>query len=102
MATHQARKRFGQNFLVDQGVIESIVRAIDPSVGDRMIEIGPGLSALTEPLSARLSKLVAIEIDRDLASRLRNRFSTDKLDVIEADALQVDFSAFGSSLRISS
>ncbi|PRY99629.1 dimethyladenosine transferase [Jezberella montanilacus] len=100
MATHQARKRFGQNFLVDQGVIESIVRAIDPSVGDRMIEIGPGLSALTEPLSARLSKLVAIEIDRDLASRLRNRFSTDKLDVIEADALQVDFSAFGSSLRI--
>ena len=100
MATHQARKRFGQNFLVDEGVIESIVRSIDPSVSDRMIEIGPGLSALTEPLLARLSKLIAIEIDRDLAGRLRNRFSSDKLEVIEADALQVDFSEFGSNLRV--
>ena len=100
MASHQARKRFGQNFLVDQAVIDAIVNAIDPASHERVIEIGPGLSALTEPLLDRLSKLTAIEIDRDLAGRLRSRFSDGKLDVIEADALQVDFSSFGSSLRI--
>jgi 16S rRNA (adenine1518-N6/adenine1519-N6)-dimethyltransferase len=65
-----------------------------------MIEIGPGLSALTAPLLDQLENLTAIEIDRDLAARLRQRFSSDRLTVVEADALQVDFAQFGSGLRI--
>ena len=100
MTAHQARKRFGQNFLVDLGVVDAIVRAIAPKPKDLMIEIGPGLSALTAPLLDHLEKLTAIEIDRDLAARLRQRFSADRLAVIEADALQVDFSQFGQGLRI--
>ena len=100
MAKHQARKRFGQNFLVDQAVIESIVRAIDPARDDRLIEIGPGLSALTTPLMQRLDQLTVIEIDRDLAGRLRGQYPEQRLRVVEADALQVDFSEFGDRLRI--
>ncbi len=100
MAKHQARKRFGQNFLVDQAVIESIVRAIDPAREDRVIEIGPGLSALTTPLMQRLDHLTVIEIDRDLAGRLRGQYPEQRLHVVEADALQVDFSEFGDRLRI--
>ena len=100
MTAHQARKRFGQNFLVDLAVVDAIVRAIGPKHDDVMIEIGPGLSALTAPLLDQLDKLTAIEIDRDLAARLRQRFSADRLTVVEADALQVDFTQFGSGLRI--
>jgi 16S rRNA (adenine1518-N6/adenine1519-N6)-dimethyltransferase len=100
VTAHQARKRFGQNFLVDLGVVDAIVRAIAPQPKDLMIEIGPGLSALTAPLLDHLEKLTAIEIDRDLAARLRQRFSADRLAVIEADALQVDFTQFGRGLRI--
>ena len=99
-AAHQARKRFGQNFLVDQGVIASIIRAIAPKNGDRLIEIGPGLSALTAPLLDHLDHLTVIEIDRDLAGRLRNRYSSDRLTIVNADALQTDFAQFGSGLRI--
>lgn len=100
MTAHQARKRFGQNFLVDLAVVDAIVRAIAPKRDDVMIEIGPGLSALTAPLLNQLEKLTAIEIDRDLAARLRQRFSVDRLTVVEADALQVDFTQFGQALRI--
>jgi 16S rRNA (adenine1518-N6/adenine1519-N6)-dimethyltransferase len=100
VTAHQARKRFGQNFLVDLAVVDAIVRAIAPKRDDVMIEIGPGLSALTAPLLEQLEKLTAIEIDRDLAARLRQRFSVDRLTVVEADALQVDFSQFGQALRI--
>lgn len=100
MTTHRARQRFGQNFLTDAGVIEQIIRAIDPQPDDNMVEIGPGLSALTEPLLARVKHLKAIEIDRDLAARLRTRFSGEKLRVIEADALEVDFEQFGTNLRL--
>jgi 16S rRNA (adenine1518-N6/adenine1519-N6)-dimethyltransferase len=100
VTTHQARKRFGQNFLVDLAVVDAIVRAIGPKRDDVMIEIGPGLSALTAPLLDQLEKLTAIEIDRDLAARLTQRFSPERLTVVEADALQVDFSQFGSCLRI--
>lgn len=91
---HFARKRFGQNFLVDQGVIESIVDAIAPRRGERMVEIGPGLAALTEPLIERLatpaSPLHAVELDRDLIGRLQKRFG-DRLVVHSADALDFDF-----------
>jgi 16S rRNA (adenine1518-N6/adenine1519-N6)-dimethyltransferase len=100
VTAHQARKRFGQNFLVDLAVVDAIVRAIAPKRDDLMIEIGPGLSALTAPLLDQLENLTAIEIDRDLAARLRQRFSSDRLTVVEADALQVDFAQFGSGLRI--
>ena len=100
MTAHQARKRFGQNFLVDLAVVDTIVRAIAPKRDDVMIEIGPGLSALTAPLLEQLEKLTVIEIDRDLAARLSQRFSVDRLTVVQADALQVDFTQFGQALRI--
>lgn len=100
MRAHQARKRFGQNFLVDPGVIEAIVRAIHPAREERLVEIGPGLGALTVPLLERLNSLTVIELDRDLASRLRQRFSETQLTIVQADVLTVDFAQFGSQLRI--
>lgn len=85
---HIARKRFGQHFLTDQGIIEAIVSAIAPQPGQSMVEIGPGLSALTQPLVEHLGRLTVIELDRDLAARLRGH---PQLDVIESDVLKVDF-----------
>lgn len=85
---HTARKRFGQNFLNDAGVIDDIVRAIHPLPGEQLVEIGPGLGALTNPVVARCQHLTVIELDRDLAARLRKR---DELTVIESDVLKVDF-----------
>ena len=87
---HVARKRFGQNFLQDQGIIDGIVRAIDPQPDERLIEIGPGLAALTQPLVERAGRMTVIELDRDLAARLRQH---PQLDVIESDVLKVDFTA---------
>lgn len=100
MIRHQARARFGQNFLKDQAVVDAIIRAIDPQPQDRMIEIGPGLSAMTQPLMARLDHLTVIEIDRDLAARLREHADPARLTVIEQDALTVDFTSFGDRLRL--
>lgn len=85
---HLARKRFGQHFLADPAVVDAIVRAIDPRPRDAMVEIGPGLAALTQPLVERLGHLNVIELDRDLAARLRTH---PHLTVIEADVLTVDF-----------
>ena len=85
---HIPRKRFGQHFLADRHIIDSIVDAIAPKVGDAMVEIGPGLAALTQPLVERLGTLTVIELDRDLAQRLR---SHGHLKVIESDVLKVDF-----------
>ncbi len=94
---HFARKRFGQNFLVDQGIIDSIVDTIAPQRGERMVEIGPGLAALTEPLLERVaapgSPLHAVELDRDLIGRLEKRFG-ERLVVHSADALDFDFGTF--------
>jgi 16S rRNA (adenine1518-N6/adenine1519-N6)-dimethyltransferase len=100
VSKHRARERFGQNFLCDESVIAQIVKTISPQPNDNMVEIGPGLSALTDPLVQRLGCLRVIEIDRDLAARLRQSYPIDKLIVVEKDALTVDFSAFGSDLRI--
>jgi 16S rRNA (adenine1518-N6/adenine1519-N6)-dimethyltransferase len=85
---HIARKRFGQHFLSDHGIIDAIVDAIAPQPGDAMVEIGPGLAALTQPLVERLGALTVIELDRDLAARLRDH---PQLSVIESDVLKVDF-----------
>ena len=98
---HTARKRFGQHFLTDAAVLGAIVDAIDPQPGQALIEIGPGLGAMTNPLVAASRQLTVIELDRDLAARLRKR---SELNVIEADVLKVDFAALaaqaGQKLRI--
>ena len=98
---HQARKRFGQHFLTDGSVIDAIIDAIDPQPGEALVEIGPGLGAMTDPLVARCEQLTVIELDRDLAQRLRQRTA---LNVIEADVLNVDFGALaaqkGQRLRV--
>ena len=96
---HIARKRFGQHFLSDRGIIDAIVDAINPQPGQPMVEIGPGLAALTQPLVERLGHLTVIELDRDLAFRLRLHKS---LTVVESDVLRVDFStlAEGQKLRV--
>ncbi len=96
---HQARKRFGQHFLTDQGVIADIVDAIDPQPGQHMVEIGPGLAAMTQPLVERLGHLQVIELDRDLAARLRKH---KQLTVHEADVLKVDITALAIALGTSS
>ena len=89
---HTARKRFGQNFLHDQQVIQGIVAAIHPQKDQYLVEIGPGLGALTEPVADQVDHLTVIELDRDLAERLRHHpFLRQKLTVIEQDAMQVDF-----------
>ena len=93
-APHQARKRFGQHFLSDHGIIEAIVQAIAPQPGQFVVEIGPGLAALTQPLVERLGQLTVIELDRDLALRLRTH---PQLQVIESDVLRVDFRALAAS-----
>ncbi|WP_227458172.1 16S rRNA (adenine(1518)-N(6)/adenine(1519)-N(6))-dimethyltransferase RsmA [Cupriavidus pauculus] len=99
---HVARKRFGQNFLVDDGIIYGIVNAIDPQPDDIVVEIGPGLGALTDPLLERLPSLQVVELDRDLVERLRRRYS-DRITVHAGDALAFDFARLqqpGRALRI--
>ena len=94
---HQARKRFGQHFLADGGVIDELVAAIDPKPGEALFEIGPGLGALTLPLLECCKQLGVIELDRDLASRLRKN---PALEVIEADVLKVDFAALAKDRKL--
>ena len=101
MVNHIPRKRFGQHFLSDRAMVEAIVDTIDPRPGQALVEIGPGLGAMTNPLVARSGKLTVIELDRDLAARLRKR---PELEVVESDVLKVDFhglaAAFGQKLRV--
>ena len=94
---HIARKRFGQHFLTDRAIIEGIVDAIHPQAGEPMVEIGPGLAALTQPLVERLGRLHVIELDRDLAIRLREH---TQLHVIESDVLRVDFTQLAAELGV--
>ena len=89
---HQTRKRFGQNFLHDSRVIEKIVRAVAPKSGDNLIEIGPGLGAITAPLLVASEHLTVVELDRDLAAGLAGRVTQpQKLTIVEADALKFNF-----------
>ena len=94
---HIARKRFGQHFLTDRAIIDGIVDAIHPQAGEPMVEIGPGLAALTQPLVERLGRLHVIELDRDLALRLREHA---QLQVIESDVLRVDFTQLAADLGV--
>lgn len=94
---HVARKRFGQHFLADRSIIDAIVDAIAPQPGQPMVEIGPGLAALTQPLVERLGQLTVIELDRDLALRLRQH---EQLRVIESDVLRVDFTQLAQTLEV--
>jgi 16S rRNA (adenine1518-N6/adenine1519-N6)-dimethyltransferase len=97
MQGHRARRRFSQNFLHDAHYIERIVAAIDPRPGERIVEVGPGLGALTGPLIERAGSIAALEIDRDLAARLRSRFASSQLALHEGDALAVDWPAFAAA-----
>lgn len=98
--THKARKRFGQNFLVNPQVIAEIIECICPQPDDRMVEIGPGLGALTVPLIQTLKHLTVIELDRDIVERLRRDYPQDKLTIHSADALKFDFFSLGNDLRV--
>jgi len=101
MSRHRPRKRFGQHFLTDPGVIDAIVAAISPHNDDVVVEIGPGQGAITRPLAKRAGTLHAIELDRDLAARLRKEYhDSTNVTLHEADALKFDFAALGDSLRI--
>lgn len=103
-SAHQARKRFGQNFLHNAGLIAKIIDHIQPKAGDRIVEIGPGQAALTAPLIAKAGHVHAIEIDRDLVALLRSRFTESELTLQMQDVLRVDFHALarelGGPLRI--
>ena len=96
----KTRKRFGQHFLHDPGVLKRIVEAIAPAESDSIVEIGPGEGALTRPLLERIGHLTVIEIDRDLAARLTEEFSPSRLTVVCADVLEFDFSTLALGLRI--
>jgi len=100
MKGHVARKRFGQNFLIDQGIIGAIVSSIDPQRSDTVVEIGPGLGAITEPLLARLDHLHVVEIDRDLIARLKKQYPPARMSIHEGDALAFDFASIGRDLRL--
>ena len=97
---HRPRKRFSQNFLIDEAVIAAIVEAVHPLQGERMVEIGPGLGALTLPLTRRVQPLHVIEIDRDIVARLRESYASERLVIHEGDALEFDFAALGPDLRV--
>lgn len=98
---HIPRRRFGQNFLTDNHYIGRIITAIAPDAGDKLLEIGPGLGALTDKLMTKTGRLHAIEIDRDLAARLRQRFPETVLTLYEQDALRFDFTALaGGDWRV--
>ena len=101
MNAHRPRKRFGQHFLSDPGIIDAIMQAIDPRPVDTIVEIGPGHGAITEPLAKRAGRLHCVELDRDLAAALRHGLGPrDNVTIHEADALNFDFCALGDSLRI--
>ena len=101
MSKHRARKRFGQHFLTDPGVIDAIINTIAPRKDETLVEIGPGQGAITRSLAAHAGTLHAVELDRDLAARLRNEFGTNSnVTIHEADALEFEFGQLGESLRV--
>lgn len=101
MAKYRARKRFGQHFLSDPGVIDAIIRAVHPTKEDVIVEIGPGHGAITDALARNAGHLHAVELDRDLVARLRQQYEGNPdVTVHEADALRFDFSSLGDRIRV--
>ena len=101
MPGHRSRKRFGQHFLTDPGVIDAILRAVHATKDDVVVEIGPGQGAITAALAADAGQLHAVELDRDLVKRLRHQYDgVQSVTIHEADALSFDFSTLGDRLRI--
>ena len=100
MMTHVARKRFGQNFLIEPRVIADIIAAVAPARHDTLVEIGPGQGALTGPLLERLEHLQVVELDRDLVAALARRYPPERLLIHSGDALNFDFGALGPDLRV--
>lgn len=100
MSGHVARKRFGQHFLVDQGVIAEIVNQLAVGPDDPVVEIGPGLGALTAPLLQRLNHLHVVEIDRDIIARLRKKYSPERLTIHAGDALAFDFGKLADEVGV--
>jgi len=97
---HVAKKRFGQNFLTDQGVIDSLVDAISPKANDLMVEIGPGLGALTKPLLQKLDMLHVVEVDRDIISWMQKEYAKNSITIHNSDALKFDFASLGENIRV--
>lgn len=97
---HIPRKRFGQNFLIDRQVIADIVSVIRPQADDLMVEIGPGLGAITQPLLKTLRHLHVVEIDRDIVTRLHREYSPERVTVHACDALKFDFASLGEGMRV--
>jgi 16S rRNA (adenine1518-N6/adenine1519-N6)-dimethyltransferase len=97
---HLAKKRFGQNFLTDQSVIQSLVDAIAPLPNDVMVEIGPGLGALTQPLLKKLPTLHVVEIDRDIIAWMQNTYAANTIHIHHADVLKFDFNTIGPRIRV--
>jgi 16S rRNA (adenine1518-N6/adenine1519-N6)-dimethyltransferase len=101
---HVARKRFGQNFLTDQHVLDSIIDTIGPQRGEVMVEIGPGLAAMTARLLRQLDHMHVVELDRDLVARLEKAYPRERLTVHSGDALKFDFGQIpvpeGQKLRV--
>ena len=100
MAIHTPKKRFGQNFLQDQYIIQQIIRLINPSNDQCLVEIGPGLGALTKPLLAQVQHLDVVEIDRDIIAHLKETYTPEQLTIHECDALQFNFNLDNKKIRV--
>lgn len=98
--THTPRKRFGQNFLQDQAIIHKIIECINPQKEVKIVEIGPGLAALTEPLIAKVGHIDVVELDRDIISFLEKKFTPEQITIHNGDALKTDFSFGNTPLRV--
>jgi 16S rRNA (adenine1518-N6/adenine1519-N6)-dimethyltransferase len=97
---HQAKKHFGQNFLIDQSIITSLINAIDPKNDELIVEIGPGLGAMTKPLLKKINHLHVVEIDRDIVSWMQTQYTATQVTIHNMDALKFDFTGLGERIRI--
>jgi 16S rRNA (adenine1518-N6/adenine1519-N6)-dimethyltransferase len=97
---HVAKKRFGQNFLTDQSIIASLIDAIHPKNEETIVEIGPGLGALTKPLLKKINHLHVVEIDRDIVSWMQNEYAKNSITIHNIDALKFQFESLGKNLRV--
>ncbi len=100
MTQHKAKKRFGQNFLVDQTIIDALIASIAPQAQDTTVEIGPGLGAMTQPLLHALDKLHVVEFDRDIIKWMQSTYKDQSIVIHGSDALKFNFITLGPNLRV--